>query len=573
MKSRLTTILFSSLALGLLVWSVSSIDDRGSRAQSASGCDLRIERDVMPETLAIGARATISMSVRADCADLQQPLRLALVVDNSTDMGGPRMEGLRQGVEALADGLDFSRSQAALLAYHSRVDLLAPMGSDRDALVEASQRFFPRQGHAMVMGVRAGAQVIQAARSPDDPELQEVLILVAGGPNGEGEPEDIDAAIAEAQVAKDDGILVVTVAAGGATDYDMLEAMASSSSLFYIETLAGRYPSLFREILADLSQVELTGALVSDRLPPQLEYAFGSGVPAPRLRDGALTWSYAIWPEEGLQIEYQVACLELGRHPSSLGAEVELSFDRGAPLSQPFPVDDIECVPEPTVTPTSSATPGPSATPSPSPSSRPTRALAPIYLPVTWSRHCLPSQRQADLVLLLDASSSMHEQVGGQLKLQLALNAASRLIDALDFRADRAAVLAFSSRADHLHPLSDQRLSLQLALARIFEAVRYGSRLDLGLDAAGQVLAASPADRLPVVLLLTDGLADGPRALAAAERLRARGVSIYAVGLGEAVDSQLLTAIAGHPSRYFQSPDGADLDRIYLDIARSAGCP
>lgn len=543
------------------------------RAQSTAGCQLRIDRQVAPARPILEGKLGVTMTVAADCAAMQAPLHLVLLVDNSTDMGGPRMEGLRQGVAALADGLDFTRSKAALLSFNSRVDLLSPLTDDKAAFVAASQRFFPRQGNKMDVGLRAATQLLQQARpAAVEDRPMEVLILVAGGLNEDG-PE---AALAEAQIAKDDGILLVTVAAGGAADYDMLESMASSSALFYIETIAGRYPSLFREIIDDVVTVKLTGALIEDQLPPALAYSWGSGVPAPRVRGDVLSWRYAIWPAEGITVTYLSVCNSLGPQPSSLAAWVELSFDRGKPLRMDFPLQDIECIPAPSATATPTGTLPPSATPTLTPQPTATPLLRPIYLPVAWRHFCPPTYRQVDVVLVLDASSSMHQlAASGELKLQLALDAASVFVDALSLPTDRAAVVAFSGQADLLQPLSGNRIGLQLALTRIFEVVRQGSRLDLGLDAARELLAAPsrPAGRLPVVILLTDGLADGPRALAAADRLRVDGVTVYAVGLGDTIDANLLSALAGSPDRFFQSPDGDELAQIYLDIARSAGCP
>ena len=572
-----TAVALSLALLGVLV-SLGLLGTRlplPARAQATSGCEVSLARVLEPARVALDGQVAVTLSVSADCGRVQAPIHLALVVDNTSDMGGPRIEGLRQGVAALADGLDFSRSKAALVVWNSRAELLSPLTDDKAAFVAASQAFFPRPGSAMLMGLRSARQLLEAGRPPEGSgELLEVLILVAGSPAGEGLPEDAAAEQAEAQLAKDAGMLVVTVAAGGAADYDMLEAMASSSALFYIETLAGRYPSLFREIIGDVTQAELTGALVSDRLPAELEYALGSGIPAPRIRDGALTWRYAIWPQEGITVSYRAACRALGQRPSSLGAEVELSFDRGVPVTYAFPVAAIDCLPAPSPTPTPGPTAEPSASPTASPQPSPTRALAPIYLPITWRYHCLPSQRQADVVLLLDTSSSMHETAAdGEIKLQLALDAASAFVDALSLPTDRAAVVAFSNRAELLHPLSGSPVSLQLALARIFSSVHVGSRVDLGLDLAQQLLAAPEPGRLPVIVLLTDGLADGPSALAAAQRARAAGITVYAVGLGDRIDAALLERLAGDGRRFFASPDGADLARIYRDIARSAGCP
>ena len=75
-----------------------------------------------------------------------------------------------------------------------------------------------------------------------------------------------------------------------------------------------------------------------------------------------------------------------------------------------------------------------------------------------------------------------------------------------------------------------------------------------------------------ILILLTDGQTAPEAALAAAERARARGLVVHAIGLGPSVDETLLRALAGDPARYHASPTGEELGAIYREIARG-GCP
>lgn len=544
----------------------------GARLHSAGACQVVAHKTLGPERVVLGATAQVTLTVDAECAALAAPLHLALVVDNSTDIGGPRLEGLREAVAVLPEVLDFEQSQAGLVVFHSTAEILAPLSHDPQALVEASRRFFPRQGHNLKMGLRAGLQLLRQARPGAAPGVTEVLLVVVAGPSDHPAEE----LLAEAQQAKDEGVLVVTVGASGLADYALLEAMATAPSRFYTETYSGRYATLFREIIGDIGRVTLTGAQVTDSLSTGLGYVWGSGVPAPRVRGADLAWRYAIWPAEGLRISYRMTCDELGRRPSSTRSELQLEFDRGAPQIASFPIPEIDCVPAPSPMPEPTETPTPSPSPTASPMPSATPRLLPVYLPVAWKQHCLPLFERADVALVLDASSSMLEPGAlGDPKLQLALDAASAFVDALALPADRAAIVTFSSRAELLYPLSGDRAPLQLALARLFGQVRYGSRLDLGIALGHQVVVGPEhhAESRPVLVLLTDGLAaDDAAARAAAERARSEGLLIYAIGLGQAPDRELLAELAGDPARSFLSPDGADLRRIYLQIARASAC-
>jgi Mg-chelatase subunit ChlD len=79
-----------------------------------------------------------------------------------------------------------------------------------------------------------------------------------------------------------------------------------------------------------------------------------------------------------------------------------------------------------------------------------------------------------------------------------------------------------------------------------------------------------------VILLLTDGEPSGPRqawadSVRVAARARAQGVLLYAIGLGDNVKADLLTAMAGSPTRYFFAPTGEELDPIYRQLSRVIG--
>ncbi len=571
--------LAAGLAVGMLLTVMPVVALARAPSQPGDdGCAVRVAKQAGPATASLGAPVHLTLTVQADCARSQAPLRLVVVADNSVDMGGLRMDGLKRAVAGLPDLVDLTRSEIGVVAFHAQAEILTGLTRDPAVVLDASRRFFPRQGHNLVMGVRAGRQMIeQARRQPGAPAATDVLLVWVAGPADQAD----DVVLAEAQAAKDAGILVATVGANGLADFTLLEAMASVPALFFAETLGDRFPSLMREIVTDLTVVHLTGAQVTDSLPDALAYVWGSGIPAPRVRGNDLAWRYAVWPAEGITITYRVTCATLGRHAAHVAAAVELQFDRGAPRSYSFPAPEIACVPPATVTPTPS--PSPTLTPVLTPTSTdppptPTASPSPpgaAFLPALLKAHCV-STRHADVLLVLDTSSSMLAAgAGGEVKLQLALDAASAFVDALDLPADRAAVVTVSSRAEVLQPLTGDRLALQLALGRLFHHVRYGSRLERGLDLARGLIASTgrPLETVPVIVVLTDGLTGDPAAARrAAAAVRDGGVALHAVALGPVVDEALLRDLAGAPGRYHHSPDGADLRRIYLDIARVAGC-
>ncbi len=292
-----------------------------------------------------------------------------------------------------------------------------------------------------------------------------------------------------------------------------------------------------------------------------------------------------------------------------------------------FRIDtSIELVPEPTPTPTATATSTSTATPTTEPTASPsatatttatatalptrtltpTVALMPRYLPIAVAGACTDRRRPVDVVLVVDLSTTMlNETPDGRAKVDAAIIAATSFVelmwmpsDEVDGAAvaashpahgsDQAAVVGFNSRAWVAQRLTDSRRAALAAIRGLRQGVSPGTRLDLGLVVAREVLggrdARSPNE--PVAIVLTDGMPshvplaeDGTAAttvLNAAELIRLQGGAIYSIGLGAPgdFDRRLLLSIAGSGRRYRHAPDAAALQMIYREIADALkGCP
>ena len=165
---------------------------------------------------------------------------------------------------------------------------------------------------------------------------------------------------------------------------------------------------------------------------------------------------------------------------------------------------------------------------------------------------------------------------GGLSKLAAAATSARTFVDLLDHPNDRVAVVQFNDEAQVLSGLRVDRAQTREALGRVH--VSPGTRIDAGLAAAGDLLAdpGRDAERDAVVVLLTDGRPTVSRAsqvILAAERLKAGGVTLFAIGVGPDADPALLSLAATAPPYFLFAPDAEDLERLYRHIAaRLAGC-
>jgi Mg-chelatase subunit ChlD len=202
-----------------------------------------------------------------------------------------------------------------------------------------------------------------------------------------------------------------------------------------------------------------------------------------------------------------------------------------------------------------------------------------IYLPILYKQKCTPNDKPLDIVLIIDASSSMEEPAfsGGGTKLDAARQAAGAFVAnlVLNPSRDNASVVWFNSDAAIEVGLTADRGALEAALARV--KAREGTHIDKGLSQAEASLAASARpDAKPVVILLTDGIHNGGASLdevaARAAALKDRGALIYAIGLGEAIQVELLEAIASSPAGFYRSPTSDELVTIYQEISERLPC-
>jgi len=231
-----------------------------------------------------------------------------------------------------------------------------------------------------------------------------------------------------------------------------------------------------------------------------------------------------------------------------------------------------------TSTLTRMATATPTPTGSPTASSTPTHAPCPVYLPLALREQCVPSKRRVDVALVIDASTSMLLPGNAtNTKLELAVDGARTFLDLLSLDAgDQAAVVTFNDTARLLARLTDDRGTLDAALAAIGTALH--TCLPCAVDVASTELASERRDtaNTPVLILLTDGKSN-PRpaseAVARAAQAKQAGMVIFTIGLDTELDDAALAAIASQPSYYYRAPTADQLADIYRQIAGAIPCP
>ena len=178
-----------------------------------------------------------------------------------------------------------------------------------------------------------------------------------------------------------------------------------------------------------------------------------------------------------------------------------------------------------------------------------------------------------DVTAVLDVSGSMAGS-----KIVQARGALHQLLGSLG-REDRFRLVAFSNRVlasgDDWHEWGES----ELGRAREWvDALVANGGTDIGAAITEALRLESPADRLPVVVFLTDGLPTSGETSPEIIADRAEGMlgraRIFAFGVGNDVNTHLLDRLgeAGRGSTDYVSP-GEDVERAVGDLARRVSHP
>ncbi|MGQ9477665.1 MAG: VWA domain-containing protein [Candidatus Bipolaricaulia bacterium] len=177
-----------------------------------------------------------------------------------------------------------------------------------------------------------------------------------------------------------------------------------------------------------------------------------------------------------------------------------------------------------------------------------------------------------DLVLAIDSSGSMKVNDPGGLRI----TTAKRLIAGLDPARDRVGLVSWDNDLDFVQPLTSD---LALVGKRLDQIDANGAtNLNVGLSAAiAELLQNGREGAQAVIIFLTDG--DGAYIFSREKgspvaQAGAKGIKIYAIGLGKDPSSLKLQDMAGTTGgRFYLAPTAADLLGVYDELSRRLIAP
>jgi Mg-chelatase subunit ChlD len=592
MSKLLAAVAAAGIAIGVLgsLWQAPraeagrlapAADDSPCSSLDADGEPLSA-REILSPNIRICDTTTVSVTLNASCGAI--PLHVMLNLDYSGSMIGQPWVDAKEAALALIRELDLPdnpETQIGLVYHGIQPDSVA-LSNNAGPVQGQINRIQPGGEDNLPAAIDVGATRLVQARPRGELTSFDVMVILSDG----GQTFPPQQAVSAAGRAKSRDILIVAVCLeNGFSACPQMRQMASGPQFYFESQGTSGLARIFREIADDLRDINLRQMSVAETLPDGIRYIPGSGVPEPDVEGQTLSWQFRFIPKTGVTIQYGISATNVTTY--TLAENVTTfkdSQDRTGSVLVPSEVLTITglctlpITPTPTYTPTPTPTVfEPTDTPTPTPTLTPTPTPRPgkIFLPILGLGRCIELDRPVDIVLAIDASSSMQGSTSaGRTKLEAAVEAARGFVNRMR-EGEQVAVLSFNDTVTIHALLTSDRAALGTALDQIGWSPF--TRIDLALIAAHEELNSER--RRPesnrVVVLLTDGQPTHttPEAVAAAAAAaRDDGIIVFTIGLGPDVDAELLRTVAGDPSRAFTAPDGEDLEQIYSMIREKLPC-
>ncbi len=503
---------------------------------SGDGCTFVKDKWAEPPRIILGETVGVTLSVSGECLGEGQGADIVLVIDRSGSMVGRKIEAARNAAISFVAEIDFDVSRVGLVVFN--LDATMPVSLTADAAtIAAGVAGFdePASGTDIGEAIQLAAEELAANGRPDVEHI--VVVMTDGRP--EGDVVDADQAAVEAKAR---GIRIFSIGFGTDTDPVLMKRLASTPEDYFFAPGSTELSKIYTEIARRITGgIVMKTAVITDVVPANMDYVLDSAVPpVTSYENRTLTWEVQNVRAD-LELRYRLRPLQLGEWPTNIEARSEYQDGHDVPGGFAFPIPRVTVVGPP----------------------------KPIYLPVVGGRFCWPRQVHADVVLVIDASSSMTGD-----KLAAAKEAARRFVDYLSLPLDRSAIVAFNRSAHLMIELTGDREALHSGIDQI--SIVPGTVIDAGISLAAAELESERhlEGNTKVMVVMTDGRNNsGPDpVLTAARRATARGIRIYTVAYGEDADSELMRSVAGDPKRAFTALTAADLLRIYAEIAYTIPC-
>lgn len=512
-----------------------------SMAQDRSNCQAATDKVAQPAELNLGETVRVTLTLTSSCPEEVSPVDVMLVLDISASMlDQNKIVNAKRASKAFIDAMDLGQSRVGLVAFNQDAGVHSVLTKDGAAVKTRIDALSPTGQTNISLAIDVATQELRKSQRG----VQQAMIVLTDGYNTVAGAEPVPTAAAR---AKADGIVMVTICAGGECDPG-LEPAASSADLYFNVPRTDELEQLYTRLAGALQANAIVQWTIEDVLPANMKFIVGSAVPpvaaALPQPDGTtlLTWRLAgDFPAAGLS--YDVEPLEVGRHPTNVSARADFKDRKGLPGSVPFPIPVVlirgACPPLP---------------------------IEVFYL--IDDSNCLAGATLNGM----DSRAAIHKGIEASMN-RLGLKKGGK---------DTAAVIGYGDTSEIFQTLTDDPEAVLAAVDRITMRDS-AANLDLAYRDVARELRT--ARHRPGTRAMTINITDGPmmqapeQAKAVADSLRKQGARHYNIAVGTIAQYALLRQISD-PDGFWTIPFGGDVITPYtefggkvLDIGHPVICP
>jgi len=259
-----STYLSGALFAGALTLAVTAFADNDL-------LDLRVspERDQVFKSDDAEVIFDVNLHGRDSVSERHTPINLALVLDHSGSMEGPKLEKARQAACIAIDHLQ-PTDIFSLVQFDDQVDVLIPAQpvEDKERLKGIVERIRPGGSTALYAGVQEGAH--QLRKYFDEKNVNRIILVSDGianvGPSSPGELAEM------ARDLREKGSSVTTVGLGDDYNEDVMVSIAegSGANYYYVKD-AEKLPGVFEEELGQVKNAVAQNLRIIIEVPEGVE--------------------------------------------------------------------------------------------------------------------------------------------------------------------------------------------------------------------------------------------------------------------------------------------------------------
>lgn len=288
----------------------------------ASPCVAVASREPNHIAARVGEPVTVTIRVDTACQGEPFPVRLVLAVDTSLLMAEPAGDALRTALDTWIGTLGLGDGRGLMvgvIGFHTSATVSCRLSDNVKAVRRCLARLGTNGDARPAVGIAEGIALLRRSRSnpPGPIEPREILVLVTAWPNDPDAPGNTGCGevMRTAGTAKGQGILLATLAVGGAAHAPCLRS-AATSPRYAFATGSGRagdalegLTNILDGAMGEYQTVFVQRIAITDTLPSSVELLADTIRPRPSIADPAgatVAWAESVVPARSITFAYQV---------------------------------------------------------------------------------------------------------------------------------------------------------------------------------------------------------------------------------------------------------------------------